>query len=371
MNTSFIRRERGELQGVVGIMNNTQKKTLGNQVNRISHLLDLLEKSGLSGKQKQNIAKEVEDQNDNVALSRTLMANVTTSASKHGQSQAIADRLSFEEGSKPIPISKDLYKSKEQVEREPLTRRSFQPNPFSESKPQIVPNNRKLLSENDDDLNNLLSDSEISEIKKASPEARHSIVKGYENDTHKNIEALDNHINTSNAAYKMAGVGLLSGYLADEGTDYLFKNLDPNKKIPQKIKTATSGGVGGALAEVGSSALAGDAISATLVASSAIGGITGGLAGESEYKYLKKKGVDEIQAETGAGATAGGVFGATASIPEIGTVLSVGAEEGASAGLALAGETAGLSVIGGSAIGATLAGSAYEISKAYNYFKNL
>lgn len=375
MNSAFIARERSQLNDIVGVMNTNQKKQLGNHVNRISHLLDLLEKSGLSGKQKQNIEKEVDEQNDNVALSRSLMEKVTTSASKHGQAQAIADRLSFEENSNPIPISKDLYKGTEigeQIEREPLTRRSFQPNPFNESNSQTQ-TNKPILSENDENSHNLLSNKEVSEIQEASPTERHSLVKNYEKETYKNINKLDNHFrnNDPNLPYKMAGIGLLSGYVADKGTDYLFKNLDPDKKLPTKIKTATSGGFGGTLAEVGTSLASEAPLSAGLIGASALGGIGGALAGKSEYKYLKKKGVDELQAETGAGATSGGIFGATAQIPEIGTVLGVGAEEGASAGLALAGETAGLSVVGGSAIGATLAGTAYELSKAYNYLKKL
>ena len=375
MNTAFIARERGELDGVVGTLNNNQKQQLGNHITRIKYLLDLLEKSGLSGNQKQKIAKEVETQNDKVALSRTLMNNVTASASKHGQAQAISDRLSFEEDSQPIPVSKDLYKTDkigEQIEREPLTRRSFQPNPFNENELDLIKlDTKKILSENDNVPNSMLSDKEVEKIKQTSPEERHSIVKSYEAQTHQNIEALDTHINKSNAPYKMAGIGLLSGYVADKATDYVFKRVDPKNKIPEKIKTGTSGGVGGVLSEVGS-ALASEApLSAGLTLASAFGGIGGALAGESEYKYLKKKGVDELQSETGAGATGGGVFGASATIPEIGTVLSVGAEEGAYAGLALAGETAGLSVVGGSAVGAGLAGTAYEISKAYHYLKNL
>ena len=367
MNDSFISRERGELNEVIDMMNNRQKTQLMPRVKRISYLLDLLEKSGLSGKQKGSIMNEVETQNDKVALSRTLMNKVSQSASRHGQAQAIADVESFNENSKPIPVSKNLYKNAtvgEQVEQEPFNRRSFQPNPFDETTAQIPKN--VILGDDVNSNNNLLSDSEVSEIKEATPKKRFSIVKRYENDTHNDIKSLDTHL--ANAPYKMAGIGLLSGYVADKFVDNV---LDPKKKLSETARTITSGGIGGGLAEVGSSSLIGEAIAPALVASSAVGGIGGALAGANEYKYLKKKGVDELQAETGAGATSGGVFGGTASLGELGTVVSVGADEGATAGLALAGETAGLSVLGGSAIGATLAGTAYEISKAYNYFKKL
>jgi len=111
MNDSFISRERGELNEVIDMMNNRQKTQLMPRVKRISYLLDLLEKSGLSGKQKGSIMKEVETQNDKVALSRTLMNKVSQSASRHGQAQAIADVESFNENSKPIPVSKNLYKN--------------------------------------------------------------------------------------------------------------------------------------------------------------------------------------------------------------------------------------------------------------------
>ena len=56
MNDAFIKRERNELNTVVNTMSNNQRVTLGNHVNRINYLLDLLEKSGLSVKQKTNIA---------------------------------------------------------------------------------------------------------------------------------------------------------------------------------------------------------------------------------------------------------------------------------------------------------------------------
>jgi len=370
MNDAFIKRERNELNTVVNTMSNNQRVTLGNHVNRINYLLDLLEKSGLSVKQKTNIAHLVETQNDKVALSTTLMNNVKSSAGKHGQAQAISDVLSFQENSKPIPISKDLYQGAEvgtQEPQEPFNRRSFLPNPFNENTAQLPTTNAIFNSSIENNENsNLLSDSEIKTIKESSPEERHTIVKRYENQTHDDVKALDNHL--GNMPYKMAGVGLLSGYVADKFVDNV---IDPNKKFSQKARTATSGGIGGGLAEVGASTLTGEAIAPALVSSSAIGGIAGALAGESEYKYLKKKGVDELQSETGAGATAGGVFGATSSLGELGTAVGVGAEEGATAGLSLAGETAGLSVLGGSAIGATLAGTAYEISKAYNYLKKL
>lgn len=366
MNDAFIKREKSELSTIVGTMSNQQKQSLMPHVKRISYLLDLLEKSGLSAKQKSTIEKEVDTQNDKVALSRTLMNNVSQSASKHGQAQAIADIQSYNENSQPIRISKDLYKGAEigtQVEQEPFNRRSFQPNPFDENT-ALPQTENMLLNENDNSNASLLSNAEIKQIKDANPEERHSIVKNYESKTHDNIKALDTHLGSN--PYKMAGVGLVSGYVADKFVDNV---IDPNKKLSQKARTATSGGIGGGLSEVGASTLTSEAIAPALVASSTIGGIGGALAGESEYKYLKKKGVDELQSETGAGATAGGVFGATSSLGELGTAVGVGAEEGATAGLSLAGETAGLSVLGGSAIGATLAGTAYEISKAYNYLK--
>ena len=159
MNDAFIQRERDELNQVVDTMNNRQKTTLMPRVKRISYLLNLLEKSGVSGKQKGSIMKEVETQNDKVALSRTLMNKVSRSASRHGQAQAIADIESFKEGSKPIPVSKNLYKNDEvgeQVEQEPFNRRSFQPNPFDETTAQ-VPKENMILGEDVDANNNLLS----------------------------------------------------------------------------------------------------------------------------------------------------------------------------------------------------------------------
>lgn len=344
----FIAKETQQLNAVRSSLSAREAQVLLPRVRRIQNMLNLLQRNKTPQNQKH--LKTIESENDNIALSASLLKNVTKSAVRHGHAQAVADRLSYEEGSEPIPVTKNLYTTDTtQVPQSQITRQRFLPNPFNESNTRL-PDNMDV-----EDLS--LSDDEVDEIKNATPFGRHKLVKQYENETNDAIEEYDNNRLNS------AGIGLASGFVANKAVDI----VDPNKKIPAKPRTGIKGALGGVFAE---GLTAGTEATTTGLVESGFGGAAGAIAGEDEYKYLKKKGVNELQSEVGAGAYGGATFG-TASVPRtLAGAIASGATEGAEGGLLEGAQTAGTSIAFGALGGAILGAGAYEISKLYHSVKD-
>ncbi len=194
-----------------------------------------------------------------------------------------------------------------------------------------------------------LDESERQEIYDASPEEREQIVKQYE-DQHSNaLESMDSlttepttgenlHSAISGAANPLnLGVGLVAGFSANK----LLDLIDPD--IPDVPKQITGGALGGVLSETAIARLGGEAATAGGLATGALSGGIGALAGYESYKGLKAAGASDLEAVTGSGAAAGLSSGlATAA----GLALT-----GGEIGTALAPETLGASTLIGAGIG--------------------
>jgi hypothetical protein len=346
MSAAFIQTERQQLDKVVGEMSQRQKRLLMPRVKRIKKLLKLLQKRGKS-ESSDKLPQKIRQENDQVALSSSLIKGVTRAAVRHGHAQSIADRLSYEEGSEPVAVSTNLYgDNTAERSQSSFTSENFEPNPFVENTtPEI------------DIEGSSLSQTEVDEIRGATRDTRRNIIKQYESET---TEAIDKYNSNSDNISKTTagGIGLFSGVVAQKTVDY----LDPKQKIAETPRAAAVGGLGSILAETGASLLG----STPEYLTSGVAGALGGVAAESEYKKLKQEGTDEFTAQVDSGAVGGGTFGATTSAPSLFGAIIGGAETGAETGGLGAVETAGLSVGGGAVAGAILAGSAYEISKAYH-----
>jgi hypothetical protein len=194
-----------------------------------------------------------------------------------------------------------------------------------------------------------LDESERQEIYDASPEEREQIVKQYEDQHSSALESMDNlttepttgenlHAAISGAANPLnLGVGLVAGYSANK----LLDLVDPD--IPDVPKQITGGALGGAIGETAIARLGGEAVTAGGLATGALSGGLGALAGYEAYKGLKAAGASDLEAVTGSGAAAGLGSGlATAA----GAALT-----GGEIGSALAPETLGASTLVGAGIG--------------------
>jgi hypothetical protein len=194
-----------------------------------------------------------------------------------------------------------------------------------------------------------LDESERQEIYDATPEEREQIVKQYEDQHTDALKAMDNlttepttgenlHAAISGAANPLnLGVGLVAGYSANK----LIDLVDPD--IPDVPKQIIGGALGGGIGETAIARLGGEAVTAGGLATGALSGGVGALAGYEAYKGLKAAGASDLEAVTGSGAAAGLGSGlATAA----GAALT-----GGEIGSALAPETLGASTAIGAGIG--------------------
>jgi len=237
-----------------------------------------------------------------------------------------------------------------------------------------TPENKKFkFTLDDDQIADLMSED--------TKDARHRIVKDYEQRVNDGIRTVDDKISISdNLGNKRSitgnllgglspvnlAVGFGSQYMADKVLDKIDPNLDP------MVKTGISGAVSGGLSEGAALALSGGAgaIGATsglILAPAAIGGAVGNIAGRATYERVRKIGGTELQAESAAGA-AGGASAALTATGLLGA-MSAGGLLGAEAAIPLDLETAGLASVGAGLVGAGLGAGSYAGSKEYGFLK--
>ena len=212
-----------------------------------------------------------------------------------------------------------------------------------------------------------LDESERQEIYDASPEEREQIVKQYEDQHSSALENMDSlttepttgenlHAAISGAANPLnLGVGLVAGYSANK----LLDIVDPD--LPDVPKQVVGGALGGGLSELGIARLGGEAATTAGLATGALSGGIGALAGYEAYKGLKAEGASDLEAVTGSGAAAG-----------LGSALASGGAAvlgGAELGTAFAPETLGASTLVGAGIGAASFAASEEDSAIKNALK--
>ena len=214
-----------------------------------------------------------------------------------------------------------------------------------------------------------LSEAERKKIYNATPEERHKIVKGYEQDAHDAMLDVDNYTSipvegqaprtlTGDFVAGLNPINLLVGAAGQKSANALLDSIDPN--MPVVPKSAVSGALGGAFGEAGILALSGSAgaIGAATLAPAAAVGAAATLTGLGTEALLDKTKLKDNQVAKTAieGTTSGAVAG-------LGTALAGGALLGAEAGVPLDAFTAGGASIVGAGLGTVLGLGSYGLGK--------
>lgn len=222
-----------------------------------------------------------------------------------------------------------------------------------------------------------LSQDERNAIYEATPEERHKIVKGYEQDAHDFTKEFDTNLSvgeinpevpprtiTGEMAAGLNPINLGIGLVAGIGVNALINKIDPN--MPEIPKTLISGAAAGALGEAGVLALSGGAgaVTATALLPATVAGAAGGFTGLETYKGLKKIGASDLTATTAAGAAGG----ATAGFVAAGTAAGVGALVGAEAGVPLDAFTLGGASVVGAGLGTIVGLAGFGLGKLGIHF---
>jgi hypothetical protein len=214
-----------------------------------------------------------------------------------------------------------------------------------------------------------LSEAERQKIYDATPEARHNIVKGYEQDAHDAMLNMDEHTSIAvegQAPRTMTGdfvaglnpINLLVGAAGQKSANALLDSIDPN--MPVVPKSAISGALGGAFGEAGILSLSGAAgtISAATLAPAAVVGAAATLTGLGTEALLDKTKLKDNQLAKTAieGTTSGAVAG-------LGTAIAGGALLGAEAGVPLDFFTGGAASVVGAGLGTIIGLGGYGLGK--------
>lgn len=234
--------------------------------------------------------------------------------------------------------------------------------------------NKYNFSLQDDDIADLISEN--------TKEARHNLVKDYEQKVHDGIQEVDNITSiedgaggkktvtgelTNGLSAVNLGIGLASSYTTDKVLNKIDPDLDPTLKT--SISGAVSGGIGETAAMTLSGAGAGIAASGGLIlAPAVIAGAAGNLAGEGAYKGLKDVGATDFEATTGAGAAGGLAAGFT-----MGGLMAAASGAGVAGAAAAAPadlETFGLASLGAGLLGAGLGATSYAGTQEFTSIKD-
>jgi len=217
-----------------------------------------------------------------------------------------------------------------------------------------------------------LSEAERQKIYDSTPEERHNIVKGYEQDAHDAMLNMDEHTSIpveGQAPRTMTGdfvsglnpINLLVGAAGQKSANALLDSIDPN--MPVVPKSAVSGALGGAFGEAGILALSGAAgtISAATLAPAALVGSAATLTGLGTEALLDKTKLKDNQLAKTAieGTTSGAVAGAGTLLASAGAGALLGAE----AGVPLDAVTFGGASLVGAALGTTIGLAGYGLGK--------
>ena len=214
-----------------------------------------------------------------------------------------------------------------------------------------------------------LSEAERQKIYDATPEERHNIVQGYEQDAHDVMLNVDEHASipvegqaprtmTGDFAAGLNPINLLVGIAGQKSANALLDTIDPN--MPVVPKSAVSGALGGAASEAGILALSGAAgsIGAATLAPAAVVGAAATLTGLGTEALLDKTKLKDNQLAKTAieGTTSGAVAG-------LGTAIAGGALLGAEAGVPLDFFTGGAASVVGAGLGTTIGLVGYGLGK--------
>ena len=352
---SFIAKERRQLDRIRNRLSPQSQEHLSVKIREVSHLLDLLEKSPLPPKQKQNIAEMIDKSSDKLEQFsmntevggefHALASNVAKAAARHGEAETIAKWANIRDGAN----SNDL--ETRDADYEERVRRSLNGTKTGEGQTQTRQESIRSLKSVKPTF---LSNSESKSIFKGTPDVRNSIVDGLENVKNEAVESLGSHAN--NIGYGIAG-SLVSNQILD-----MVDPINPKTrrgKIPSMARNIIAGGVGGGASQY----LATGASSAMFPAT--VAGAVGAGVQQATYKGLKSVGASEGVSDTVSGgvggASAGGVLDAVAT----------GATEGEEIGSLLAPITGGSSTLAGGAIGAAFGAGAYKLGQIFTGAKNL
>ena len=229
-----------------------------------------------------------------------------------------------------------------------------------------------------EEYNFSLDDEDIADlVGEDSKEARHKIVKDYEQKVHDGIKNVDDVISIEdNMGQKRSITGELTGGLsavnlgvglgAAYTTDKLINKIDPN--LDPDLKTGISGAVSGGIGETAALTLSGagagiGASGGLLLAPAVIAGAAGNIAGMETFKGVKKLGGTDFEAETAAGGAGGLAAGLTAG--GLMAALSAGGIAGATAAAPADLETFGLASLGAGIVGAGIGATSYLGQKEF------
>lgn len=111
---------------------------------------------------------------------------------------------------------------------------------------------------------------------------------------------------------RSGGTNLVTGFVAQKGTDYLLDRADPDHKIQEDARQGISGFFGGGLGEAGALRLAGTAVTAEAILPVAIGGAAGAVAAYETDKWFQNNAPDQVYLrDVSDGMVGMGVAGAT------------------------------------------------------------